>query len=145
MDKFEIDPETREITSCPQGYKPSVSIYDAEKEIYTAKFYKEHCQACPLLNQCQVKEQKKAYHVSFSEKKRRTDQTRAKIGTERHRELSNFRAGVEGVPSVLKRACPWEHLPVRGQVRQKTWIFASIIAQNFKRWPQPLYRWLRAF
>lgn len=133
VDQFEIDPVTSKIIKCPQGYGPTLSIYDSEKEIYTAKFYKEHCQKCPLLAHCQVKEQKKAYHISFSENKRRTDETRAKIGTERHKELSNYRAGVEGVPSVLKRAYQLENLPVRGQERSKIWIYASIIAQNFKR------------
>src|SRR5699024_1491739 len=124
VDQFEIDPETSKVIRCPQGYEPTLSIYDSEKEIYTAEFYKEHCQ---------VKEQKRAYHISFSENKRRTDETRAKMGTERHKELSNYRAGVEGVPSVLKRAYQLDNLPVRGQVRSKIWIFASIIAQNFKR------------
>ncbi len=133
VDKFEIDSETNKILSCPQGHEPTFSIYDAEKEIYTAKFYKEHCAACPLLEHCQVKEQTKAYHVSFSKNKRRTDQTRSTIGTDRHQQLSNFRAGVEGVPSVLKRAYQLENLPVRGQVRPKIWIYTSIIAQNFKR------------
>lgn len=133
VDRFEIDSETHEIVKCPQGFEPTFSIYDAEKEIYTAKFYKEHCQQCPLLDQCQVMEQKKAYHISFSENKRRTDQTRSNIGSDRHQELSNFRAGVEGVPSVLKRAYQLEHLPIRGQVRSKIWIYTAIIAQNFKR------------
>src|SRR5699024_3946611 len=98
-----------------------------------AKFYKEHCQECPLLAHCQVKEQKKAYHISLSENKRRTDQTRSKFGTERDKNLSNFRAGVEGVPSVLKRTYRLDNLDVRGQVRSKIWIYASIIAKNFKR------------
>lgn len=75
-----------------------------------------------------MKEQKRAYHISFSENKIRTDQTSSKIGTDRHRELSNYRSGVGGVPSVLKRAYRLERLPVRGQVRPKIWIFASIIA-----------------
>src|SRR5699024_7410890 len=97
------------------------------------KFYKEHCQECPLLAHCQVKEQKKAYHISFSENKRRTDETRAKMGTERHKELSNYRARVEGVPSVLKRAYQSDNLPVTGQMRSEVSISASIIAQNFKR------------
>lgn len=140
VDQFEIDPKTRKITRCPQGYEPTLSIFDPVKKIYTAKFYKEHCQECPLLAHCQVKEQKKAYHVSFSENKRRTDETRAKIGTERHQELSNFRAGVEGVPSVLKRAYQLEYLPVRGRVRSKIWIYAAIIAQNFKRCTKYLKR-----
>lgn len=133
VNQFEVDPDTHKITKCPQGYEPTLSTFDPVKKIYTAKFYKEHCQACPLLAHCQVKEQKKAYHISFTENKRRTDETRAKIGTQRHRELSNFRAGVEGVPSVLKRAYQLEDLPVRGRVRPKIWIYASIIAQNFKR------------
>ncbi len=86
VNQFEIDPETHEITRCPQGYEPTFSIYDSKKEMYTAKFYKEHCQQCPLLVHCQVKEQKKAFHISFSENKRRTDQTRATSGTERHQQ-----------------------------------------------------------
>src|SRR5699024_7291979 len=37
VDKFEIDPETNKIIKCPQGYEPTMSIYDSEKEIYMAK------------------------------------------------------------------------------------------------------------
>ncbi|MGG3526855.1 hypothetical protein COM13_18910 [Bacillus pseudomycoides] len=124
MDQFKIDPETRKIIECSQGYKSSLSIYDSEKEIYSAKFYKEHFQQCPLLKQCQVKEQKKAYHISFSKNKRRTNQILAKFGTERHQELSNYLAGVDGVPSVLKWVYQLEHLLVRGRVRSKICIFA---------------------
>src|SRR5699024_11153578 len=121
LDPFESDPDTCKHIRCAQRYEPILSITDSEKEIYTAKLYKEHCQECALLAHCQVKEQKKAYHISFSENKRRTDETRAKMGTERHKELSNYRAGVEGVPSVLKRAYQLDNLPVRGQVRSKIW------------------------
>src|SRR5699024_6293332 len=128
VDQFEIDPETSKVIRCPQGYEPTLSIYVSEKEIYTAEFYKEHCKECPLLAHCRVKVQKRAYHISYSENKRRTDETRAKMGTERHKELANYRAGVEGGPSVIKRADQVDKLPVRGQVRSKIWIFASIIA-----------------
>lgn len=131
--RFEIDPETYKITKCPQGQVPFYSEYDPKAERYTAKFEKWQCDACPLRDFCQVKEQKKAYHIAFSEKKRRTDETRAKMGTERHKQLANYRAGVEGVPSVLKRVHNVDNIPIRGQVRSKIWIFASIIAQNFKR------------
>src|SRR5699024_11222039 len=104
VDQFEIDPETSKVIRCPQGYEPTLSIYDSEKEIYTAKFYKEHCQECPLLAYCQVKEQKKSYHISFSENKRRTDERSAKMETERHKELYNYRTGEEDVPLALKHA-----------------------------------------
>src|SRR5699024_6542674 len=133
VDQFEIDPETSRVIRCPQGYEPTLSIYDSEKEVYTAIFYKEHCQECPLLPHCQVKEQKKVCHSSVRENERRTDETRARMGAERHTELSHYRAGVEGVPSVLKRADRADNLPVRAQVRSKTGIYASVIAQRFKR------------
>lgn len=129
---FEIDEETNTVVTCPQGHKPYHATYDPEKERYIAKFEKETCNSCPLQVNCPTKQQKKANHLEFTENKRRTDQVRAKQGTERHIELSNFRAGVEGVPSVLKRNYQLEHLPTRGQVRPKIWIFCSIIAQNFK-------------
>lgn len=38
--QFVLDPKTRKITECPQGYKPTLSIYDPEKEMYIAKIYK---------------------------------------------------------------------------------------------------------
>lgn len=131
--RFEIDPETYMVTKCPQGHVPFYSEYDPKSERYTAKFEKWHCDACPLKDNCQVKEQKKAYHITFTEKKRRTDETRAKFGTERHKQLANYRAGIEGTPSVLKRVHNVDNIPIRGQVRSKIWIFASVIAQNFKR------------
>src|SRR5699024_4820412 len=116
VDHIEIDVETSKGIGCPQGYEPILSVYESALAISTARLNKEHCQECHLLANWQVKEQKKAYHSSFSENKRRTDETRAKMGTERHKELSNYRAGVEGVPSVLKRAYQLDNLPVRGQV-----------------------------
>ena len=121
------------VTKCPHGHAPFYTVYEADKERYTAKFDKRYCNSCPLRDHCQVKEQKKVYHLAFTEKKRRTDKTWAKQGTERHKQLSNFRAGIEEVPSVLKRAYRLNDLPIRGRVRSKIWIFASVIAQNFKR------------
>lgn len=129
---FEIDEETNTVVKCPQGHKPYKSTYNPEQERYKAKFKKRHCDPCPLQDNCPIKQQKKANHLEFTENKRRTDDIRAKQGTERHIELSNFRAGVEGVPSVLKRNYDLEQLPTRGEVRPKIWIYCSIIAQNFK-------------
>lgn len=92
LNQFEIDKDTHKITRCPKGYEPTFSVYDSEKKVYTAKFYKQHCNQCPLKEFCQVKEQKKAFHISFSESKRKTDEIRSKIGSKRHKELSNYRA-----------------------------------------------------
>lgn len=86
VDKFESDFVTNKVMTCPQGYAPTLSTYDPEKQTYTATFYKVHCPQRPLWNHCQIKEQKKASPTASREDKRRTGQTRFKVGTEKHYE-----------------------------------------------------------
>ncbi|GGJ83167.1 hypothetical protein GCM10007063_02100 [Lentibacillus kapialis] len=54
------------------------------------------------------------------------------MGAERHKELSNYRAGIEGIPSILRRVFHIDHIPVRGHVRSKIWVNAKVMALNFK-------------
>ena len=67
VSEFVIDVNDR-ICACPAGYAPESSEYSTDKETYTAKFAKEHCDACPLFDICPVKEQKKFNTVKFTEK-----------------------------------------------------------------------------
>ena len=128
---FTID-ENDQICACPAGFAPESSEYKAEKETYTAKFAKKHCDACPLLDNCPVKEQKKFNTVKFTEKTLQADICRAKMGEARFKELAAFRAGVEGVPSVLRRKYAIDHIPVRGLRRSRIWVSCKIMAYNFK-------------
>lgn len=129
--QFQID-ETSVITACPAGYQPVLSKYDAEKKTYTAKFNKENCASCPLLDQCPVQQQKKFNTVRFSENKLQTDIVRSEMNSERHYLLSNFRAGVEGIVSALRRGFKIDDIPIRGLVRSKIWIHSKILAYNFR-------------
>jgi len=43
------------------------------------------------------------------------------------------RAGVEAIPSILRRRYKIDHLPVRGEVRSKVWLGFKISAINCKR------------
>jgi hypothetical protein len=79
-----------------------------------------------------MKEQQKYNNVRFTETKLQSDTMRSSMGTERHWELSKFRAGVEGVVSALRRGFQIDDLPVRGLLRSKIWIHAKILAYNFK-------------
>ena len=90
------------------------------------------CEACPLQEQCPIKPQKKKNVVRFSEKRYRNDQVRAKMETEAYHQLANSRAGVEGIPSVLRRRYDVDHMPIRGLVRSKIWFGFKIAAMNFK-------------
>ncbi|MBE1554488.1 transposase [Sporosarcina limicola] len=129
--QFEID-EHQHITECPADNKPVLSKYDAEKKVYTAKFSKENCATCPLLDQCPIQQQKKFNTVRFTENKLQTDIVRSEMNSERHYLLSNFRAGVEGIVSALRRGFKIDVIPIRGLVRSKIWIHSKILAFNFK-------------
>lgn len=128
--EFVIDDDF--ITHCPAGHSAVESIYDDEKQTYRAKFEKQLCNQCPLKNQCPIQEQKHFNAVRFTKNKRQTDEVRSQMGSERHKELSNFRAGAEGIPSALRRGYGIDRIPVRGFVRSKIWIRAKIMAYNFK-------------
>jgi len=132
VNEFVIDPVTNAVSQCPAGQKPVFSVYDAEKEVYHAKFAKDTCAVCTLFQACPVKEQVKFNSLRFTKKKLQVDICRSKLGDERHKELADFRAGVEGVPSVLRRAYNIDRIPVRGLLRRGIWIHSKIMAFNFR-------------
>ena len=120
------------ITHCPAGHESVQAKYDPEKKVYTAKFDKAICAVCPLQKQCPMNEQKKYNTVRFTESKLQSDTFRSSMNSDRHKELSKFRAGVEGVVSALRRKFGVDDLPVRGFLRSKIWLNAKIVAYNFK-------------
>ena len=131
-DQFEIDAETGLIISCPGGAMPVSSERDAERGLFKAKFDKARCASCPLVDSCIFKEQKKFNAVTITEKKLIADRYRSLLGTAEHQALGDFRAGVEGVPSVLRRVYGIDDLPVRGLTRSRIWDHFKTIAYNFR-------------
>jgi hypothetical protein len=130
VQEFTLD-ENNQICACPAGFAPKSAAYKVDQETYTAKFAKEHCVACPMLDICPVKEQKKANTVRFTKKTLQADIYRAKMGEARFRAMAAFRAGVEGVPSVLRRRYAIDSIPVRGLNRSRLWVHCKIMAYNF--------------
>ncbi|MEG0373981.1 MAG: transposase, partial [Enterococcus sp.] len=110
VSKFDINDE-QIITKCPAGHQPESAKYDTEKGVYTAKFSKQQCANCPLLEQCPIQQQKKMNTIRFTANKLQTDQVRSQMNSERHRLLSNFRAGVEGIVSALRRGFKMDEIP----------------------------------
>jgi hypothetical protein len=55
------------------------------------------------------------------------------MGTSEYQELARKRAGVEGIPSALRRRYKIDHLPVRGVIRSKVYLGFKISAINCKR------------
>jgi hypothetical protein len=131
-DQFKVDEEKHQVDACPGDQKPDETYYDVKGKCYTVKMSKDKCNACQFKEQCSLKPQKKANVIRFSEKRYRNDQLRTLMGTQEYRKLANARAGVEGIPSVLRRRYRVDEMPVRGLVRAKFWFGLKIAAMNFK-------------
>ena len=130
-DKFEIDEKEHLVKKCPSGHKPITSKF--KEGSYRAHFDKKHCNDCPLRKDCPVIEQKKSYFLKVSEKTLHRSRLITKMGTSEYQELAKKRAGIEGIPSVLRRRYKIDHLPVRGEVRVKVWLGFKISAINCKK------------
>lgn len=131
-DHFKVDEENHQVSECPNGQKPDETYYDTKGKSYTVKISQEKCDICQFKDQCPMKPQKKMNIIRFSEKRYRNDKLRTKMDTEEYRKLANSRAGVEGIPSVLRRRYRVDEMPVRGLVRSKIWFGFKIAAMNFK-------------
>jgi hypothetical protein len=130
-DKFEIEEKEHLVKKCPSGHKSITSKF--KEGSYRAHFDKKHCKYCPLRKDCPVIEQKKSYLFRVSEKTLHRCQLITKMGTSEYQELAGKRAGIEGIPSVLRRRYKIDHLTVRGEVRSKVWLGFKISAINCKR------------
>jgi hypothetical protein len=128
---FSIDEETNVINRCAYGKKPTESYFSSSS--YTAKFDIEQCSGCPYQSNCPIKHQKKYNVVRVSEKRYQTDLQREKMNTAEYIKLTNKRAGIEGIPSVLRRRYKIDTIPVRGLLRSKLWVGFKIAAYNFKK------------
>lgn len=130
-DKFEIEEKEHLVEKCPSGHKPITSKF--KEGSYRAHFDKKHCNNCPLRKDCPVIKQKKSYLFKVSEKTLHRSRLITKMGTSEYQELAKKRAGIEGIPSVLRRKYKIDHLPVRGEVRSKVYLGFKISAINCKR------------
>ena len=130
-DKFEIEEKKHQVKKCPSGHKPITSEF--REGSYRAHFDKKHCNHCPFRKECPVIKQKKSYLFRVSEKTLHRCQLITEMGTSEYQDLAKKRAGIEGIPSVLRRRYKIDHLPVRGEIRVKVYLGFKISAINCKR------------
>lgn len=130
-ENFEIDENEHVVKECPMGFEPLDSNF--KKGEYTAHFSKDKCNNCPNFANCPLKEQKKKYYFKISETKLHRIKLMQTMKTEEYIKIANKRAGIEGIPSTLRRRYKVDNLPVRGLVRSKIWFGFKIAAINCKR------------
>lgn len=129
---FKIN-EKNLVISCANDKEPFYSSYDAEKNVCTAKFSKEICSNCNKNEACRIQFQKKANTVRFDKDRYLRGLYRNQMKTEEYIELTNQRAGVEGLPSVFRRFYNVDSMPVRGEVRSKFYFGFKVLASNVKK------------
>jgi hypothetical protein len=128
---FEVDEKEQVVKKCPQGHEPEDSTF--KNGSYRAHFKKGLCSNCPDRDNCPVIKQKKKYLFEVSETKYHRSKLMKEMETKEYKNIARKRAGVEGIPSILRRIYNIDHLPVRGLVRSKTWLGFKIGAINCKR------------
>jgi len=133
FENFTLDEEREKILSCAGGYEPVYQEKQDDKDRIYAVFAKKPCRLCKLKDQCRVNLNNKQNSVSFTEKRYEIGRLRQKMGTQEYKELANKRAGIEGIPSVLRRKYDIDYMPVRGVVAQKLFLGFKIGAINFKK------------
>ncbi|HHY08203.1 MAG TPA: DDE transposase [Corynebacteriales bacterium] len=131
FENFGIDEKEQVVSKCPMGHKPVKSTFKKGK--YTAHFAKETCDSCPNFSNCPLKSQKKRYFFQVTQTKLHRAKIIAEMKTDEYKKVASKRAGVEGIPSVLRRRYNIDHLPVRGLVRSKVHLGLKISAINCKR------------
>jgi len=76
---------------------------------------------------------KKTNTVRFNRSRYLRDTIREKMDTKEYVELTNQRAGIEGLPSVFRRKYNVDNMPVRGEVCSKFYFGFKALATTFKR------------
>jgi hypothetical protein len=137
--EFEVDEETNLITKCPAGNIPMTSRFNNKdskggyNRCYRITFETSVCQNCPNKSICRVNFIKTKATVIIRENTIKRAQHVKKMSLGEYRKLIRFRAGIEGVPSVLRRKYKVDKIPDRGYLRSKLWYTVKIGAINAAR------------
>ncbi len=130
---FVLDTVYKKMIQCPAGEKPYKTRFYEKTGTYRASFQKGTCEECPLRDKCGVAFQKKSAYVMVTEKTVARATYLKQMSSEEDQQFAKIRNGVEGIPSVLRRAYKVDHIPVRGSLRSKTWFGFKIGGINAKR------------
>ena len=134
LTEFKIDEESHEVLECPNGCEPVENSYKENTKIISAKFDKSKCETCLFKDKCiAYKNGKKTSSLKTTVEKYNNAKQREKQKDENYQELSNLRAGVEGIPSLLRRRYHIDTRAVKGQVCLNIDLGCSIVAINIKK------------
>lgn len=135
---FQFNEDGTKVLQCPGGFAPKSCSYSKSNDQCTVSFRKSQCEHCPFKDQCNPKPLNRVYrkHISAKSKDRALQQRNRK--TEEFSKFSNFRNGVETLPSILRRKYGIDHMPVRGLIPCRFYIGCKVAALNVKKFIKSL-------
>ena len=120
------------LTKCAGGAVPFSATVN-KRGISHAKFTKADCDGCPYRDKCNIKEYEDYNRLSTSLKtKKRAEYLRSRE-TEDFKSLSDFRNGVETVPSILKNVHGVNKNRGMGLAAQKLSVGLAFISTNVRK------------
>lgn len=129
--EFEI--KDNQIKKCPRGEEPTETKYNEEKGTITAKFKKDVCEKCDHKDFCSVKIKATMSKVETTEKKIKYQQMLITRTKPEYKAISRIRAGIEGIPSILRNVNKIDRRPVKGKQYLKMQFSSCLISINIKR------------
>ena len=134
LGKFDIDEESKNVKSCPNGNAPKSESYIWQTDSIRVSFHRHQCEGCPYQNECNPDLKTRTATMLIPLKSRRRiiesseimdDETRVLIG--------RIRNGVETVPSVIRNKYQVDKMPVRGKLRTKQFFGFKVAALNVSK------------
>ena len=121
------------VEKCQNGYEPKESYLNVNTERVHAKFEKEKCNNCPFKKECVVKFQQNVNKLNASIGEIEYQRTRREMLTEEYKNTSKIRAGIEGIPSLMRNVYKIDKRTTKGIVYLKMKFGEAILSINIKR------------
>lgn len=106
--------ENGRVTGCPAEHRPVNVRYKKKTKRFSARFDRDHCQACPHVDACPINPGKKYFYLWYSEKNYRLACRRQFEDSDAFIDTYRWRAGVEATMSQYDRLTGVKHLRFRG-------------------------------
>lgn len=130
---FEFSEDGKTLEKCAGGYAPKSCSYNENTGQCVVSFERSQCEECPYKEKCKPKMFKRVCRKTVSLNANQRAKQQQYRSTEDFTKMSNFRNGVEAIPSLLRRKYNIDRMPVRGLIRSKFFFGCKIGAMNFKK------------
>ena len=130
---IQLSEDKESIVSCPAGRTPLSCKYNGNTGNISATMDKAACEACPLRKKCGVRLLKTKATLTTTKKSVSRARQQVDRQSEQFKALARARNGVEALPSLLRRACRIDRMPVRGRLAMKLRMGFKVAAANIRK------------